>query len=185
MKNKLFKIFGYGIAILIPIILAVTVYLYVNKGDITKKLLLDINSYTNGELQIGEVEINPFVHFPNISLTLNEPRYFEKKLDETDSTNNQIFHFSKLHVSFDILELFNSRIKIIAISAEEGSVNIIQNLDSTFNITTAFQVADASEPSIADDSTLTDTINGSPDFALSIKKLSLKKVSVVIDLTPT
>ena len=182
MKIKLKKIVAFSLLVVVSIIIAASAFVYRYKDDIAKKLLLRINTYTKGELQIRDININPLVHFPNISLTLNEPRYFEKKTLETDSLNHQMFHFSKLHVAFDLLELLEARIEITAISADNGSINIVQNPDSSFNITNAFLPIDTiqSVPNklvVEEDSSLIKT-----DISLAMDQLKLNDIDVNISL---
>lgn len=169
---------------MIFLIITVSAIIYFNKEVITKKLLLSVNTYTSGELQIEDIDVNPLVHFPDISLTLNEPRYFEQKGNNTDTINNQIFHFQKLHISFNILELLKSRIEVTAISIEKGSINIVQYSDSTFNIISSLQSIDSTQVDEDTNSSELAMVDESKEISLSIKKINISDVDVLVDLIP-
>ena len=182
MNINLKKIVGFTLMALVLLIIATSALVFAFKDDIAKRLLLGINTHTKGELQIRDININPLIHFPNISLTLNSPRYFEKKTSEVDSLNHPIFHFSKLHIAFDLLELLDSRLEITAISVDNGSINIVQNPDSTYNFTNAFLPKNTA-PSVPNKFEFEeDTLKAKPEILLAINRLKLNDVDVNISL---
>jgi hypothetical protein len=170
--------------ILILIIISATAIVYSYKDDITKKLLLGINTYTNGELVIQDINVNPLAHFPNISLTLKEPKYFENKISKEDSANHQIFSFSRLHIAFDVLQLLKSNIEITAISMENGSVDIVQLMDSSFNVVHAFQSPDSLRSGIKISTGAPDTLQTASNISFSIKQLHLNNIAISINQIP-
>lgn len=183
MRKKLKRILLIFIIALVSLILAASAYLYVNKNELSKQLLLSVNTYTTGELQIRDLAINPFVNFPNIAITLNEPRYFETKQHHPDSLSTPILHLDKLHISFDILELLDSRIKIIGLFMEDGNINVVREMDSTFNIVNAFQPA--AQDQLPEQAAEVDSLEKTEDISLSISQLGMKNVAISMDLKPS
>ena len=153
------------ILILLSILVALAIVtssliIYSYKDEITKNLLLRINDQINGELKINGISLNIIEHFPNISLSFIDPSFYESKTHEYDSAYDQVFHFSKLHFGFNPLELLNSRLIVTAISAEKGTINILQYPDSSFSLIKAFHSNDtklvfAQDSSDRDDSVYT------------------------------
>jgi len=161
------------------------VMLYVYKDDIAKNMLLSINSSVKGELQVDRVSINPLIHFPNVSISLFDVKYYENKVENIDSLNAEIINISKLYVSFELLELLKSRVEISSVSAENGSIKIIQFPDSSFNITNIFMPPDNTQVLHAGIPSSSDSMVESSSINLSVQKLKLKNIDITIDLLQT
>ena len=170
--KRILKILGYILSAFLLLILGFLLYFFLNKDEITKNLLLSINSHTQGELQVGEVQINPFVHFPKASLTLKEASLYGQ-----DSIEDQIISLSRLHVSLDLLELLRSRIEVVEISMEDGSLHLIQHADSSLNLINALHIAEADEglsQEVSQDSAGAEI----EDLSLSVKEIKIKNLEV-------
>ena len=68
---KIVLFFFLGLIILVTI---TTFFIYMKKDNIGRELLLSVNSSTKGELEFGEIDVTPFASFPNVSLTLINPK---------------------------------------------------------------------------------------------------------------
>lgn len=181
--NSLIKKILILTSILLALILAASVLIiYTYKDEVSKKILLSINDQTKGELKINGISIDILEHFPNISLSLIDASYYESKSYEDDFTPDQVFHFSSLHIAFNPLELLDSRLIVTAITAEKGTINILQYPDSTFNLTQAFQSNDTTIVYAQDTSDSDDSSMHTGNIALAINQLKLKDVEVCANL---
>ena len=52
------------------------------KDEIARDVLLRVNKLQKGELTFEDISVNPFVHFPNVSLALNAVDYYEYPAEE-------------------------------------------------------------------------------------------------------
>jgi len=171
---KIVLFFLLGLIILVAI---TTFIIYLKKDDIGRELLLSVNSNTNGELEFDEIDVAPFASFPNVSLTLINPKYFETQRARQDSIHEPILRFSKIFVSFDILELIRNNIDVSGIRMQDGLINLVEYEDSTYNFQRAFQVDPPEENQI-------DQIHGSmfslDDLLLSIDLITLRNIDIDI-----
>jgi hypothetical protein len=171
---KIAFFFLLGLIILVSI---VTYILYLKKDDIGRELLLSVNSSTNGELEFEDIHVAPFAGFPNVSLTLIKLKYYEVPRARQDSLYEPILEFSKIFVSFDIIELIRNNIDVSGIRIQDGRINVVEYRDSTFNFQRAFQVNPPETKQI-------DRVQGSvfslDDLLLSVDLISLRNIDVDI-----
>jgi hypothetical protein len=171
---KIVLFFLLGLIILVSI---TTFIIYLKKDDIGRELLLSVNSSTNGELEFDEIDVAPFASFPNVSLSLINPKYFEVPGARQDSIHEPILRFSKIFVSFDILELIRNNIDVSGIRIQDGHINLVEYEDSTFNFQRAFQLNPPEEKQI-------DQVRGSmfslDDLLLSIDLVTLRNIDIDI-----
>jgi hypothetical protein len=170
LKIVLFFILG------LIILVAITTYiLYLKKDDIGRELLLSVNSSTNGELEFEDIDVTPFASFPNVSLTLINPKYFEVPRARQDSMHKPILRFSKIFVSFDILELLRDNFDVSGIGIEDGRINLVEYEDSTYNFQRAFQTDPLEEEQVKQ-------VEGSmfyfDNVLLSIDRISLRNIDI-------
>ncbi len=76
------------------------------KDDIAKEVLLRVNKIQKGELAFEDISFNPFVHFPNVSLTLNAIDYYEYPADNREVDSIPIVELDRLFIAFDIIETY-------------------------------------------------------------------------------
>ena len=214
-RKKILRALLWVFQIFILIILAAIVYFYVNRDDITRKLLLEANKYTQGELFVENVGIDPLVHFPSIALTLNEVKFYENKGESVDSTITPILDLAEFNISFDIVKLFISEVEITEVSAQNGSVYLLQREDNVFNLENALKpveedpviktdslslppavreeknspsVSDtiSEDDSVKDDKNPTDTVaNQEPPLDLNMEEITIEQVEVRIQMVPS
>jgi len=128
-----------GLLVLIAIIFLAFTYLYINKDTIARDILLDLNASTTGEIEVAQVNINPFVHFPHVSLSLTDTRLFETKSAKRKDDEAPILDIDQLYLSFDVIKLLRSRVEIERVSAINGSVYLTEDEKGVLNIEKALQ----------------------------------------------
>ena len=171
---KIILLFFMGLIILVII---GTVILYLKKDDIGRELLLSVNSSTNGELEFEDIHVAPFAGFPNVSITLINPKYFEVSGAWKDSIHDPILSFQKIFVTFDILELLQYNIDVSGIRIQDGHINLVEYEDSTFNFQRAFQVNPPEEKQIHQ---VQGSVSSLDQLLLSIDLISLRNVDIDI-----
>ena len=80
-KYRVFRIAGWIILGFVSLILIVTLIFYLGRGWILNRAVTYLNEQQPGEIQMGQINLIPFMHFPDISLQLRNVSYYEKKID--------------------------------------------------------------------------------------------------------
>jgi len=149
------------------------------KDDIGRALLLRANEYQKGELTFKNISFNPFVSFPDVSITLKTVSYFEDPANERMTDSIPIFDLEKLHVTFDVVDLMMGNFNLSQILLENGDFNFITYADSSFNLINALNL---------ESDTLhhqQDTINDqSVEFEINLEKVELKNIDVTYNDVP-
>ncbi len=203
-KKGIWKWVLRGLLVVIGLILIAFTYLYINKDSIAKDLLLDINSRASGEIQVAQVDINPFVHFPYVSLSLRETQLFKTKKPDRKKNEDPLLDIGQLYISFDVIKLMRSRVEVERVSAINGTINIKVDENGVLNIEKALQepkpakVSKKSSDSIPippkettspveekpkSDSTKPSDQSETNPLELDIERLVLKNISVSAELT--
>ena len=183
-KSNIFRLLKIVLIFFLGLILLVivgTLILYLKKDDIGRDLLMTVNTQTNGELEFEDVNVAPFARFPDVSLTLIKPKYFEVPAEKRDSIHQPILSFTKIIISLDILKLIRSQIDISGIQINNGRINLIEYEDSTFNFQKAFRTPENKEKQI-------EKVKGSmynlDDLLLSVDLISLRNITLDITRKP-
>lgn len=145
------------------------------KDDIGRAVLLQVNKIQKGELSFEDISFDPFIHFPNVSLELNDVKYFEKISVYRIVDSIPIVGLENLYLAFNIMDLVKGNVNVSKILLENGTINLIAYSDSTFNLMRAI----GTEP----DTTIKvdDTISKPSDFELNLDKIVLKKVHILYE----
>ncbi|MGB5238693.1 MAG: AsmA family protein [Flavobacteriaceae bacterium] len=204
-KKGIWKWMLRGLLVMIGLILIAFTYLYINKDSITRDLLLDLNASVSGEIQVAKVDINPFVHFPYVSLSLRETKLFQTKKPQRQENEDPLLDIGQLYISFDVIKLMRSRVEVERVSAINGTLNIKRDEKGQLNIEKALQepktvqVSKLNPDSIpippkeiaapAKEKPETDIVTTSSEskarpLELDIERLVLKNIIVTADLAP-
>ena len=175
--HKKLKHFLKWIAILFSVFLSILFIIAIlfnyYKDDIAKEVLLRVNKIQKGELIFEDISFNPFIHFPNVSLTLNAIDYYEYPIDNRDIDSIPIVKLDRLFIAFDVIELIKGNITVSDILLKNGKVNLITYADSSLNISNAFNIeADTTQNN-------QDTLSKEASaFELNLEKIKLINIEI-------
>ncbi len=93
-------------------------YFSFNKDDIARRLLNYTNTITAGELSFQDISLSPFIHFPQISISLNKVSYFDSKVEERDATRQAIITLEKLYLAFNLPDLIMDKFHVTGLIVE-------------------------------------------------------------------
>ena len=133
--------------LLIPSVLfaSLTTLLYYKQDSLVQELLATLNEDFKCHFQIKGSHISPFKNFPYISIDLEELTIFE---DETKKKAH-LLDIHDVYVGFNIWDILSGNMEIKSIVLNDGSINLVQHPDGSFNITNALttkkQINDPSE----------------------------------------
>ncbi len=92
-----------------------------------------------GDLEIGEMDLSLLQHFPNMTVEINQIRFYEKKDSLRSPEDPPILHAEQLNLTFNSWELIRNKNLIVTIlSIENGDVDLITYEDNKTNLERAF-----------------------------------------------
>ena len=133
-KYRLVKLVGWILVSLISLILLVTLVFYLGRGFFMGKAVSYLNEQQPGEIEMGEMKLIPFLHFPDVSLQLEAVSYYESK-DLSDSIDQvPIVSLDRIHVTLDVMELIRGNVLVSEAKLEQGKASLKIYEDSVSNL---------------------------------------------------
>ncbi len=171
--------------VFITLVIAFSLIFIFNKDKISSRLLLSVNNLIQGEIIFDDISLNPFVQFPQTSISLNNLMLYGSANHITDSSIQPILDIEYLYAAINIRELIKGNIVVSNILADNGKINIVINPDSTVNILNAVKRNDSIAANAYVGKTeknkniFTDTVKGQ-NFALSLEGIGFENIGVYI-----
>lgn len=146
-----------------PIILfsIVITIVYVKQDEIVQELISDMNKDFKGAVEIDESHISMFENFPYISIDLQGMKMYETK----DKTQKPLANFEHAYIGFDIWNILTGKMKVKKIKLSSGHLDIVQNIDGSFNITNALSPEKEIE-------------SAEEEFNLDLKNIELENINI-------
>jgi hypothetical protein len=127
-------------------------------------------------LTFEDISVNPFVHFPNVSLALNAVDYYEYPAEERLVDSIPIIKLENLFVAFDVIDLIQGNVTASKIFLKNGKVALVTYADSSLNLVNAFNLKKDTLQQPQD--TLPEK---SLDYELNLEKIVLENIDVTYD----
>ncbi len=135
--------FAKGLILLIVIVLVVRLFFYDDiKSWVSTKVQAYITELDYGDLQIDNLDLSVFQHFPNISVQLHKVRFYEKKDSIRPDDTQPILYTEQLNLSFSSWELIRHKNLVVTmLESENGELHLLTYEDNTTNLERAFGIA--------------------------------------------
>lgn len=148
VNNKGFvkKILLISLSVIVFILMLATLLFQLNKDKIASTLLLKVNEYQNGELVFDDLSFNPFIHFPDVSIVLEEIRYYEEKQALSNADTLPILSLEKLYIDFNLIDLLKTEVNAPNIHLANGRLNIYKDEKGVLNIIKAVEKSKPIKP---------------------------------------
>ncbi len=159
---------------LLGIILLLTGYLYMERDNIGRRVLLYTNNFAQGELSFKEITFDPVRHFPDISLLLKDVDYYENPIGSRNQNEKAVFEIARLYAALDVQELIRGKIKVSKVSLRNGNIMLVRYPDSSLNLLNAFVLYEQKNMESMPDST-------GPVLDLDLDQISLHNIQVEFD----
>ncbi|MCD4735637.1 MAG: hypothetical protein K8R53_06305 [Bacteroidales bacterium] len=152
--------------------------------------MLRANDLQNGEICFSDISFDPFVHFPVVSIRLQEFVYLGNPIKENDSAKDTIANFNNLYAAINLWDLVKGDITISQITLNGGELRLIKNNDGAINLFHAlglFQNNETPIPTETDagimsdttgENTLNDTLEHQTSGIIYLDKIALKKINL-------
>lgn len=161
------------LSVFVTLLLVITLLFKFFKNDIAKELLRNVNTMQNGEIAFDDISINPFVHFPNVSLSINSVVYYEFPSAYRATDSIPIFELDKIFIAFDIIELIDGNISVSDVLLKNGNLRLITKADSSLNIIDALGIETDTNQTSRD--TLQEL---NSDFDLNLEVVKLRNINI-------
>jgi hypothetical protein len=133
-KYKLLKIVGWILASLVFLVLLLTLVFYLGRNFFMEKAVNYLNEQQPGEVQMGQMNLIPFLHFPDITLQLQSVDYYEQKIHPDSAAADPVISLDKIHVTLDALDLIRGSVMVSELKLEEGRIRLEVYEDSISNL---------------------------------------------------
>jgi len=136
---KVLRIVGWIILGIVSLILLITLIFYLRRDHIADRAVDYLNEKQPGEVEMGKMNLIPFMNFPDVTLHLQEVEYFEKELT-TDSRLEPILSLSEISVTLDLIKLIRGGIMVSEARLKDGFVHMEIYSDSVSNLERALGI---------------------------------------------
>lgn len=129
--------------LLLVFALVIVIRTLYNKQDEFIQAELDLlNQQQHGKLSIGDTHLEPFEHFPFISIKVDSVKVYESKED----TAEILLDVADIYLDFDIWDIVDGNFNIKKLLIEDGYFNFIMHKDGTNSLANALAAeSDTSE----------------------------------------
>ncbi|MDG1841759.1 MAG: AsmA-like C-terminal region-containing protein [Crocinitomicaceae bacterium] len=135
LKKRRFWWRFIGIFVLFPVFL-ITILLaivYFNQDSIIQSEVDALNKGHKGKILIGDTHLEPFEHFPFISIKVDDVRILESK----KKSAAEILNVADIYLDFDFWDILSGNYDIQELLVEDGFFNIVFHKDGTTNLENA------------------------------------------------
>ncbi len=123
------------LCILLPILLfgISIIIVYRTQGDLIQREVDVLNKTHKGLIEIGDTHINPFKHFPYVSVKVDSVQLYESKEEDA----SLILDVADIYVGFNLWDIVEAKYDVQKLLVEDGFFNIVKHEDGSFNIENA------------------------------------------------
>jgi hypothetical protein len=163
LKRRRFWLRSLLFLIVVPCLLFSIIIgiLYWKQKEVVQELVTTLNKDFNGHFEIKGSHISPFENFPYISIDLEGLVLYENE----NKLNDPILNIHDAYVGFNIWNIVSGNLEIKSILLTEGSINLVQHKDGSFNITEALAAKEKIE-------------DPKEEFHLDLKSIILKDIDI-------
>ena len=87
------------------LILLITLIFYLGRGWIMNRAVTYLNEQQPGEVQMGQMNLIPFMNFPNVSLQLRNVNFYENEFQSDSLVREPIVSLKEIFVTLDVSQL--------------------------------------------------------------------------------
>ncbi len=158
---------GWLVAGLVGLIFLLTLVFYLMRGMIKDRVLEKVNAGQPGQVSIGQIDLIPFLNFPDISMRVKNVNYSDGSMP-VDSV--PVIALDRLFVSLDVLHLIRGEYRVSSLRLGDGVVNYHVDADSVSNLERALGSR------FGEAETGTDPEREDPGLSLDMKRIEISNV---------
>jgi len=133
-KVKILRIGGWIIIGIVSVILLATLVFYIRRDHISERVVSYLNEQQPGEVKMGKMYLIPFLNFPDLTLHLQEVKYYESDEMAEKFTLDPILSLNEISVTLDLIKLIRGGIMVSEARLKDGFVHLEIYPDSVSNL---------------------------------------------------
>ena len=173
-KVKILRIVAWIIGGIISLVLIATLVFYLGRNYFLNKAVSYLNERQPGEVQMGQMNLIPFLNFPDITLQLQAVNYYEKELGSEALYQEPILSLKEIGVTLDLIELIKGGIMVSEAKLEDGFVYVKIYEDSVSNLEHALGIRFGAPIE-------KDTLEDKGPLAIDLDKIELVNVRAIME----
>jgi hypothetical protein len=138
--RKILKILGWIVAGVLSLILLVTLAFYLGRGLIMQRTLTYLNENRPGEIRMEQMNLIPFMNFPDVLLQLRNVSFYEKEVLPDSLYQEPILWLNEVYISLDIVDLIKGTVDVSEVRLLNGFVRLEIYEDSVSNLENALGI---------------------------------------------
>lgn len=171
-KHRWIRIFGWILLGFVSLVLLVTLAFYLGRDRILHRALDYVNDNQPGEVQVGRINLVPFLGFPDAVLQLRNISYYERKLSRDSLYQEPILSLDEIYLSLDVVDLVRGEFSVSRSRLGNGFVRMEVYEDGISNIERALGIS-------FDAGSEKDSTAGMPDIHLNMDRLQIGNVLLI------
>ena len=171
-KRKALRILGWFLGGFVSLIILITLGFYLGRGPIMKRALAYLNQNQHGEVHMGQMNLIPFMNFPNAVLQLRDVTFYEHPVHPDSLHQEPILYLNELYVSLDLKELVRGDYNISHLRLEDGFIRLEVHEDSVTNLEYALGTRFGEQPA-------EDTLSEKPALRIDLDRIELTNILVL------
>ncbi|MCK5137584.1 MAG: hypothetical protein KAR19_17495 [Bacteroidales bacterium] len=172
-KRRIFRLLGWIVFGFISLILLITLTFYLSRGWIMNRAVVYLNKNQPGEVQMGQMNLIPFMGFPDVALQLRNVSYYERAIVRDSLYQEPILSFNEMYVSLDVIDLIRGDIQVSQARLEDGFIRIEIYEDSVINLEKALGIRFGEK-------TENDSVQGLPSLRIALDKIQISNILVMM-----
>ncbi len=173
-KVRILRIGGWTIVGIVSLILLTTLVFYLGRDYFMKRAVIYLNEQQPGEVQMGQMNLIPFLNFPDITLNLQDVKFYERELDTDSTAMEPILSLKEIGVTLDLVKLIKGGIMVSEARLKDGFVHVEIYADSISNLEHALGIRFGEEAE-------KDTSTTTAPLAIDLDKIELVNVRARMD----
>ena len=173
-KFRFLRIVGWIAFGIVSLILILTLVFYLGRDYFVRRAVSYLNEQQPGKVQMGQMNLIPFLHFPNVSLHLEDVRFYENEVQAGNPDSDPILSLKEIAVTLDLVQLVKGGVMLSEAKLKDGFVHMEIYEDSVSNLEHAlgFRFGDETEK---------DTSQNKSTLAIDLDKIELNNLRARMD----
>jgi hypothetical protein len=172
-KYRVFRVIGWIIGSLVTLILVITLGFYLGRGWIMNRAISYFNKNQPGEVKMEQMNLIPFMDFPDVVLQLRNVSFYENKEIPGALYQEPILFLNEIYLSLDVRDLVKGNLNVSQARIENGFVRLEIYEDSVLNLERALGIRfGEGKPD--------DTLSGGFSMQIDLKKIELTNILALL-----
>jgi hypothetical protein len=168
-RRRILRLIGWILAGFILLVVLITAGFYLGRNRIMRRAVTYLNDRQPGEVQMGQINLIPFMDFPFAALQLRDLAYYEPPDSGSSVARDPILFLEELYVSLNIRELIKGNLAVSQVRMVDGFLEMELREDSISNLEKALGIRFGNK-------TEKESISENSTKQIDLRKVELKNI---------